>query len=77
MRQFFFALRAWWACGIAALAFCWDRLPSGLNVSDYDVIVINLVPFEDEEFCRSINIDTLPSVEEFMTTSSVRAAKSW
>ena len=34
-------------------------------MSDHDVIIINVAPFEDEEFCRSINIDTLPSVEDF------------
>jgi hypothetical protein len=46
-------------------AYAWDNLPSHLNVADYDVVILDLVPFLTQEFARSIDLDTLPSWRKF------------
>lgn len=46
-------------------AYTWDNLPEYLNVADYDVVILNLEPFLNQEFARAINLDTLPSVQQF------------
>jgi hypothetical protein len=46
-------------------AYTWDRVPADLNVADYDVVILNLVPFLDEQLVRQIDVDTLPSWEPF------------
>ena len=46
-------------------AYTWDNLPKSLNVSDYDVVILNLDPFADKEFARRINVETLPSWQQF------------
>jgi hypothetical protein len=47
-------------------AYTWDNLPQHLNVADYDVIILNLVPFTNEEFARNIDLDLLPSGLQFV-----------
>lgn len=46
-------------------AYSWDNLPKYLNVADYDVVILNLVPFLDQHFARTVNVDTLPSWQQF------------
>ncbi len=46
-------------------AYSWDRLPKYLNVADYDVVILNLEPLLDKHFAASLNIETLPSWEQF------------
>lgn len=46
-------------------AYTWDRLPKYLNVADYDVVILNLEPLLDKHFAASLNIETLPSWEQF------------
>lgn len=46
-------------------AYTWDKLPSDLNVADYDVVILNLVPCLDEQFARQMNPDRLPSWQQF------------
>ncbi|MCP4359630.1 MAG: hypothetical protein GY796_16610 [Chloroflexi bacterium] len=47
-------------------AYSWDKLPSNLNVANYDVVILNLVPFaEDENLARGINLNLLPSRNQF------------
>jgi hypothetical protein len=41
----------------------WDKLPSDLNVADYDVVVLNFAAFEDKELAEGFPQDRLPSVE--------------
>lgn len=40
-------------------AYAWDRLPQDLNIADYDVVILNLVPFLDKEFARRITQSAL------------------
>ncbi|HTS17520.1 MAG TPA: hypothetical protein VMP11_08100 [Verrucomicrobiae bacterium] len=46
-------------------AYPWDKLPPLLNVADYDVVFLNLVPFLNEKFANGIRVDTLPSWDQF------------
>jgi len=46
-------------------AFEWDKLPKDLNVSDFDILVMDFTPFADEEFAHGINIDLIPSWQQF------------
>lgn len=46
-------------------AYTWDNLPQDLNVADYDVVILNLVPLSDREFACALNVHTLPSWEQF------------
>ena len=46
-------------------AYTWDDLPGDLNVADYDVVILNLVPFLDEQFARQMDLDMLPSWQQF------------
>lgn len=43
----------------------WDNLPRDLNVADYDVVILNLVPFSEEGLAQGVNLDTLPSLQQF------------
>lgn len=46
-------------------AYTWDKLPSSLNVANYDVIILNLVPFAEGQHDEGIDLETLPSQESF------------
>lgn len=46
-------------------AYEWDKLPSKLNVSDFDTIFLNFTPFQDKNFAKGININLMPSWEQF------------
>ncbi len=46
-------------------AYTWDNLPQYFNVADYDIVILNLEPLLDEELARGINLETLPSWQQF------------
>jgi len=46
-------------------AYEWDKLPANLNVSDFDTIILNFVPFKNHEFARGLNLDLLPTWQQF------------
>ncbi len=46
-------------------AYEWDNLPTNLNVSDFDTLILNFVPFQDEEYANDMNIDLMPSWWQF------------
>ncbi|MEH2174497.1 hypothetical protein [Nostoc sp.] len=46
-------------------SYAWDRLPESLNVADYDVVILNLEPFLDQNFADNINIERFPSWQHF------------
>jgi hypothetical protein len=35
----------------------WDKLPAGLNIADYDVVIFDLVPLEDADLRQGVDID--------------------
>ena len=41
----------------------WDKLPSDLNVADYDVVVLNFAAFEDRGLAEGFPQERLPGVE--------------
>jgi len=43
----------------------WDKLPPLLNVADYDVVILNLVPFLNVNVAKGIRLDTLPDWSQF------------
>jgi hypothetical protein len=43
----------------------WDRLPRELNVADYEVVILNFAPFEDESMAAGYNADVLPDKKSF------------
>jgi hypothetical protein len=46
-------------------AYEWHKLPSKLNVSDFDTLILDLSPFQDREYARSIDVKLLPSWQQF------------
>ncbi len=46
--------------------YTWDNLPQYLNVADYDVVILNLIPLLNEELARGLKLETLPSWEQFV-----------
>ncbi len=46
-------------------SYNWDNLPNDLNVADYDVVILNLVPLLNKEFAQNLKLETLPSIEQF------------
>jgi len=46
-------------------SFEWDVLPVDLNVADYDVVIMDLVPLEDEALRRQIDIERMPPPAQF------------
>jgi hypothetical protein len=46
-------------------AYAWDRLPDHLNVADYDVVILNLVPLMDKALRSSIAVAKLPRWQQF------------
>lgn len=50
----------------SAKTYTWDSLPPGLNVADFDVVILDLCPLEDDEALRrGLNDDALPSSDVF------------
>jgi nucleotide-binding universal stress UspA family protein len=48
------------------ISYAWDRLPADLNVADFDVVLMNMMAFEDDEDLRAgIQLDRLPSTDQF------------
>jgi hypothetical protein len=45
-------------------AYTWDQIPEDLNIADFDVVIINLVPFRDKEYATKY-IDFLPPWNHF------------
>jgi hypothetical protein len=41
----------------------WDRTPDGLNVADYDVVILNFAAFADERLAAGFPRERLPSLE--------------
>ena len=48
----------------------WDKLPSELNVADYDVVMLNFAAFEDRELAEGFPQERLPGVESMARWSS-------
>ena len=46
-------------------AYTWDNLPSDLNVADYDVVILNLIPLLNKELTCGLNLEVLPSWQQF------------
>jgi hypothetical protein len=47
-------------------AYAWDRVPENLNVADFDVVVLDLTPFEDNEQLRAgVQLGRLPTTDRF------------
>lgn len=46
-------------------AYTWDNLPKGINVADYDIVILNLVPFLEKQFAQRMKVETLPRNEQF------------
>lgn len=46
--------------------YAWDDLPKGLNVADYDVVILNFTSFEEDPvLAEGIQTDLLPSEDDF------------
>ena len=39
-------------------SYLWQYLPPDLNVADFDVVIINLIPFQNETFAHEFNKNT-------------------
>lgn len=49
--------------GAAVRAHRWDRLPpNGLNVADYDAVILNFAAFEDKDLAEGFQVELLPTV---------------
>jgi hypothetical protein len=47
-------------------ASTWDSLPPALNVADFDVVIVDLCPLEDDDALRTgLPVETLPSPDVF------------
>jgi hypothetical protein len=47
-------------------AYAWDSLPPALNVADFDVVIVDLCPLEDDDaLCAGLPVETLPSPDVF------------
>ncbi len=40
-------------------AYTWDKLPQDLNVADYEIIILNLVPLQDSRLTESVDSQVL------------------
>lgn len=49
--------------GREVTSYAWDKLPSGLNVADYDVVIINFAAFEKKTLAEGFPPERLPSRE--------------
>lgn len=53
--------------GLGVHAYEWDRLPANLNVADYDVAILNFLPFsENQDLREGMNRDRLPGRDQFL-----------
>ncbi len=43
----------------------WNAIPDGLNVADYEVVILNFVELEDEGVRTNVRVDSVPSAESF------------
>ena len=41
-------------------AYEWDNLPSNLNISDFDTVILNFSSFKIKSITSGINIDMIP-----------------
>jgi hypothetical protein len=49
--------------GAGVRAHRWDRLPpNGLNVADYEAVILNFAAFEDEDLAEGFQVELLPTV---------------
>lgn len=47
-------------------AHAWDQLPPDLNIADYDSVILNFVPVEqDAGLRRAMRLERLPSIDQF------------
>lgn len=45
----------------------WHRIPAGLNVADYDAVILNFVPLAEEEALhKNISLAHVPSLDQFV-----------
>jgi len=47
-------------------AFTWDKLPDDLNVANYDVVILNLIPLFNRKYLQHVDIAKLPSFQQFV-----------
>jgi hypothetical protein len=51
---------------VGVTAYSWDALPDNLNVADWDVVLLDLCPFEEDEALRNgLQVARLPSRSDF------------
>jgi hypothetical protein len=46
-------------------AYRWDKVPEGINVADYDVVIVNFAAFDDKELAAGYPLHRLPTREAF------------
>jgi hypothetical protein len=46
-------------------SYRWDLVPSAFNIADFDIVMLNFYPFRIPEIGNAIDIDTLPSFQQF------------
>lgn len=46
-------------------AWPWDRVPSDMNVADYDVVIVNLIPLLDTTYAGNLQLDRIPEPIQF------------
>lgn len=46
-------------------AYLWDRIPSNLNVADYDIVIVHLGPLQDDTLRQGLNLDRIPTPQQF------------
>ncbi|MTJ15282.1 hypothetical protein FJR11_22500 [Anabaena sp. UHCC 0187] len=46
-------------------AYNWHELPDTLNIADYDILILNVIPLMDKAYLETINLDFLPSSKQF------------
>lgn len=51
----------------AVQSFSWDELPDGLNIADFDVVIMDLVPLMVQpDLATRVNQDSLPNPSQIM-----------
>ncbi|MDX6529994.1 MAG: hypothetical protein QOH41_2284 [Blastocatellia bacterium] len=46
-------------------AYAWDKLPKNLNIADFDVVILDLTPFQSRAFAGGMNVDLIPDFRQF------------
>ncbi|ACK69826.1 hypothetical protein PCC7424_1382 [Gloeothece citriformis PCC 7424] len=46
-------------------SYPWDKLPEGLNVADYDVVIVNFIDLYEPEYSNLVELDKLPARSDF------------